>query len=244
MNTKSKLTIHFLSILLFYSISPSIKATLTKTDWQDLFKKKMVKEIKEIKGYPWPEVTLWAIIDKSTITSASIFSAYENQKKFIPGLIKSIPIKQITPTDIHVFFEKNMPWPLSNITYTTGNRLKKLNNNTYQISWYYVKADNLKDNYGTAIFSPLSNNKTLLTYQSFSNPSSTFARLIEGKMIRDISQTVMAIIKYIESQNNNNIIKYKKRLNDALIGKSVYKKIIQKYTTTTNNNMYLNKKTF
>ena len=117
---------------------------------------------------------------------------------YIPDILSSKVIKKNSETDVHIAFELNIPWPLSNSKYITGNKLSKEKNGNYQVKWYFIKSDSSKDNYGKIIFSNY-NGKTILRYQNFTHPRSSLAKLFKKKMIKKTKATVIAIKKRIET---------------------------------------------
>lgn len=163
--------------------------------------KLILKEIESDEG-PWPVILIYTMIETTAENSAAIFSAYHNQKDYVPNVLTSIPVKAVTPTDIHMSYEMKIPWPLSNTHYTTGNRLTKLADGSFDVEWYYVSSDSTEDNKGHATFTPFEN-KTIFTYKTFVKPRSIFAKLIKSKMKSDVKKTIEAIVLHIEKRSKD-----------------------------------------
>ena len=83
------------------------------------------------------------------------FHNYQDQKKYIPDLIKSDPRRKIGENETIVDFEMHDPWPLANSKYSTGNDFNRLENNEYEICWYLVESDSLTDSKGTGAIHPV-----------------------------------------------------------------------------------------
>ncbi len=49
--------------------------------------KELIIHSKEVAKCPWPELTVFALIDVSPAEAAALFSKYEDQKKYIPDLV-------------------------------------------------------------------------------------------------------------------------------------------------------------
>lgn len=212
----------FIPLITFANISSEISKAIDRGE--------TFVSSKEIQGAPWPEYTIATSLNLPTKEAVAIFSAYHHQKKYVPGVLSSDPVKHVAPTDVHVSFEMYMPWPLSNTFYTTGNILKKLDAGKFQVQWYYVESDSTRENKGSATFIPYKG-KTLLIYNSFIHPDSSFASLVSGKVKSDLIETIKAIKAHLEktySENPSAVKKYLTLLDQSLAGKMIYAQMIEK----------------
>lgn len=210
----------FVLFFLFNTIIFASISDKSEIEMQTLLSGKLIVKKEIIKDTPWPKVTILSIINATPLESISIFTAYNEHKDFIPDLLTSKVIKEITKTDVHISFELNIPWPLSNSKYVTGNKLSREKNNSYQVKWYFVKSDSSKDNYGKVVFSPYKD-KTIMEYQNFTQPKSSLAKLFKKKMIKKTKETVIEIKKRIEmirktSKIKTYILDLKNKLNHNL----------------------------
>ena len=184
-----------------FSMNPS--AELNREELAKLTNRELIIHSKEVSNCPWPEITVFTLIDASPVEAAALFSNYEDRKKYIPDLIKSDPTRRIAENEIIVDFEMRLPWPLGSSKYSTGNVLISLENNEYQISWYLVESDRLIDTKGIVQFIPYGN-KTLLKYQALIHPDSKFALFFGSRFKSSTAKTVQAIVTYIEETKKNN----------------------------------------
>ncbi len=196
----------FVLFFLFNTIIFASISDKSEIEMQTLLSGKLIVKKEIIKDTPWPKVTILSIINATPLESISIFTAYNEHKDFIPDLLTSKVIKEITKTDVHISFELNIPWPLSNSKYVTGNKLSREKNNSYQVKWYFVKSDSSKDNYGKVVFSPYKD-KTIMEYQNFTQPKSSLAKLFKKKMIKKTKETVIEIKNRIETISKTSKIK-------------------------------------
>jgi hypothetical protein len=190
-----------------FSLPPS--AELSQTELARLTNKELIIHSKEVPKCPWPEVTVFTLVDVSPVEAAALFSNYQDHKKYIPDLVKSDPIGRLAENEIIVDFEMRLPWPLANSKYSTGNIFNRLDNNEYQICWYLVESDSLLDSKGTVQFIPYGK-KTLLKYQSLIRPDSKLAAMFSSKARGSISKVVQAIVTYIEEIKKKNPEKIQK----------------------------------
>jgi hypothetical protein len=206
----------FLAFVLIMHASLGFSLTLypelNYTEQARLENKELIIRSRAIPQRPWPEITVFSVIDASPVEAAALFSNYQDQKRYIPDLIKSAPTRKIADNEVIVDFEMRTPWPLSNSKYSTRNVFKTLESNEYEISWNLVQSDSLIDSKGMAQFTPYGK-KTLFTYKSFIHPDSKFASMFSSKAKDGMSKTVQAIVTYIEETKKQNPEKVQKLIN-------------------------------
>jgi hypothetical protein len=198
---------------LSFSMPPH--AELTQTELAKLTNKELIVHSKDIPKRPWPEITIFTLIDVLPVEAAALFSDYQDQKKYIPDLMKSDPKKKLAENETVVDFEMQTPWPLANSKYSTGNVFKKLENDQYEISWYLVESDSLVDSKGIIQFAPFGK-KTLLKYRSLIHPDSKLASLFSSRVRSGTTKTVRAIVTYMEETKRRNPDKIQGLINTLL----------------------------
>jgi hypothetical protein len=185
---------------------------------------------KKIKGSPWPEITIITSIEAMPEQSAAIFFAYEEHKEFIPDLLISKPIKYISPTKLHIYFEMNLPWPVKNSKFITNNIISKIKGGGYKIRWEFVKSNTTKESYGGVSFLPYKN-KTMLIYKNYTLPKSGLAGIFKGSAFKKVKKTVLSIkrrIEFITKNRKDKLPHYIDNLHRALKGEYIYTKIVEK----------------
>ena len=193
-----------------FSLSPPPE--LNYTELARLTNKELIVHSRAIPKRPWPEITIFAVIDVLPVEAAAVFSNYQDQKKYIPDLLKSDPIKKIAENEIIVDFEMHFPWPLANSRYSTRNVFKVLENNGYEISWHMVESDSLIDTRGAIQFIPYGT-KTLLIYRSLIYPRSMLAPIFSSRVKASMSRMVQAIVTYTEETKKQNPEKIQRLIN-------------------------------
>ncbi len=224
-----KLLIFTLSGFFLYGLITASQYNLTKSQIIKLNRGSLVVKKKAVRGAPWPEVTIYSVINATPEESMAVYIAFPEHKNFIPGLLKSKPSKYITPTDIYVDFEVDLAWPLANSKFTTGNKIRKLGNGSYSVKWYPVRHSAAKDCHGEIKFIPFYN-KTLFIYRNFTLPKSRLASLFKGRMIKNLKRTIKAIIHRINGMKSKTekMERYINQLNRILSGKYIYEDIMTK----------------
>ena len=206
-----------------------VQSELTKDEIKLVTAREFVIKTREIQGLAWPEVTFYTTIDATPLEAMAIFAAYDIQKDYVPGVIKSIPIKHVSATDVLTAYEMHMPFPMSNAVYTHGGKIFR-HKNDYELQWYMMESTSAEDVKGSAYYTPF-NGKTLLRYKSLVVPRSIFGSLVKKVMIKDVEKSLVAIRNFTEKNIKENpalVSKYSEFITRALSGEFVYQTIIDK----------------
>lgn len=211
--------------LIFLAIATPLFAVmgLAPEEIKYLNQNKMQTITEVVDGKVWPKVTIKALIETTPIKAAAIFSAFDYQKNYIPDMMVSKVLSQPKPSEVHVYYELDMPWPINKGIYTNGHKISAPNEGQYQISWYSIKSDIAEDLKGSALFVPYEN-KTLLIYQTQVDPKSFFAGIFKKLMVKDVEKSLIKIVETIEKKQNESdfMEKYTKKFQNALSGISSY----------------------
>ncbi len=206
-----------------------IKSELSPAELARVTTREFVVKTEDVKDSPWPEITYYAMIDATPLEAIGLFAGYDNQKDYIPNLIKSHPVKHVSPTDVHTEYELHMPFPLSNARYIHGARIYK-HGDDYQTVWYLVESSSAEEVKGSAYFTEY-NGKTLFRYRSFVKPKSIFGSAVKKMMFKDVEKSITSIRAFIEKTKSENPAltnKYSEFITRALRGEFVYQTIIEK----------------
>lgn len=178
----------------------------------------------KIETSTWPKLHIYQIVNSTPLEALAIFLALDHQKNYLPALLKSTPIKHLSPTEVVTEYEMDLPWPLSTTTYTHGSNFKKFNEKHYQASWYMLKSESTKKVDGQAVFKEYKG-KTLMEYHISVNPKSVFAGIVRDLMVKDTKASLIAIKKEVErvkSEDQPLLKKYISFIERSLKGENVY----------------------
>lgn len=187
-------------------------------------------ETREIKDEVWPQVEAKALIKASPLASAAIFAAYDYQKNYVPGLLKSqVTVEEVLgkTNNTHVSYTMDMPWPISDSEYIHGHELSQPQKGSYKVRWYMVKSDSAENVRGHALFEPhpAMPQYTLLTYQSLVTPKSFLAGIFKKIMVKDVRKAIEATRDTTEKLLTTNpklVEKYQDKIKNVLAGKRAY----------------------
>jgi ribosome-associated toxin RatA of RatAB toxin-antitoxin module len=189
--------IYFLSTLIFISTSVyAAFADLRPVQLSELKTGKIIKKIVELDNEVWPQVTIIGLIPFSPEQNVKVFTEFETHKDFIPDIIRSKVVKQISAEEKWIEYKMKMPWPVEDSEYITSNVVKREGEN-FRISWHLIKANQMKATTGTVLFEAYEG-KTLMTYTSHITPDSSLAGMFTGRVAKDVEKTFHIITQHLQ----------------------------------------------
>ena len=195
--------IKILTLLSLLSLSPLSYSleTVTTGEEQELTQSNMVRKVNWKEGYIWPEVRILTVLDHLPQDNLNEFLNFETHKTYIPDMLESKVIKKISPNELNVYFEMEMPWPVKKTTHVTHNLITKNTDGSYTLKWNLVKADMLSATDGFMRFYPYKG-KTLLEYVSHIVPNSSLASMFKNRVADDVEKSVKKIVKHLNNTLN------------------------------------------
>ncbi|MEX0810818.1 MAG: hypothetical protein WD048_01295 [Chitinophagales bacterium] len=188
-----------LSILLLFSTPQDQQYNFTSAEKEQLHNGEVVVREEKIEGMPWPKTTSYTFVEISPLDGLAIFSDFKAQQNYIPRVMESGVKEYKKPWEIYASIKAEVPWPVNESNYTTGNILEHPNENHYRLIWYFVEAEHFNDTYGYISFHPFKG-KTLMVYNSFVEPMTPFlAKLFQGKVRSENLEVVKAIRDHLNS---------------------------------------------
>jgi hypothetical protein len=206
-----------------YAEKTILQTELSPSEIVKLKNNELILKIKEVEKSAWPELTVFVLVDSTPLESMGIFSALDYQHVYVPNVISSRPIKNISATEILTEYEMHVPFPLPNAIYTHGSIINKYEDD-YELTWYMVKSTSTEEVKGSAYFTQFQG-KTLFRYKSFIRPKSMFGALVKSIMVSDVKKTIMAIRAHIIKLKNEKsplLLKYSEYISRSLNGEFVY----------------------
>ncbi len=162
----------------------------------------VVEEIKWRDEFVWPLVTMRALVPGSPEANMKSFTQFDKHPSFIPDLLVSKVVKTISPTQMHVYAEMKVPWPVNKSTYTTNNVITKKPDGSVDLTWNKVEGKLIKATDGHITFTPYEG-KSLMEYQSQIVPDSKFAGMVKNQVPKDVRASVTKIIEYLKSEQGS-----------------------------------------
>ena len=185
-----------LVIMMLFSFSTFSSELLSPKEKQTISSGALVKRVIWKKGFVWPQVLVYVLLKHTPAQNMSAFSHFDTHKTFIPDMLESRIVKKISPEQMHVYFEMKIPWPINKSTYTTNNVITQEADGSHKLTWNLVKSDMLKSTEGHMKFIPYEG-KTLLEYDTFIVPNSSFAGMFKNRVETDVENSVKKIVSHL-----------------------------------------------
>jgi hypothetical protein len=190
-----------LSTLLSLPCVGFTEINLTQSQRQEIAKGNMVKEVNWKEGYVWPEVTILTVLNHSPLDNMNVFLDFDAHKTYVPDMLESKIVKKVSPQQMQVYFEMEMPWPVKKTSHVTNNVVSNHSDGSYTLTWNLVKADMLKATDGSMTFYPYEG-KTLLKYVSLIVPNSSLAGMFKDRVASDVEKSVQKITRHLTKTLN------------------------------------------
>lgn len=189
-------------------------------------------QVVEVKGEVWPKIIITGAIATDPLTAVALYYDLDNQHSYIPDLPVSLPMKHISPTEVHTYYERKLPWPFDKGIYVNGTTLEKLPDG-HRVRWYQVYNPDSHDATGSATFVTHPEG-TWMTYETFVRPKSFFAGIIKKIFQKETLAALYALREHIESTAKNSpglAEQYRQYILQAYQGLSPYEPSIKKNAT-------------
>jgi hypothetical protein len=169
---------------------------ITPAENEKLLKGESIQYVKWKEGYVWPEVSMRVLLDHKPEENVTEFMKFETHKDYIPDDLESKVVKKMSPENFHVYLAMEMPWPVKKSEQVTNNVLTKGTDGSFTLRWNLVKAEFVKATDGHVTFKPY-NGKTLMEYETFIVPNSSFAGMFKDRVAKDVGTTVKKISTHL-----------------------------------------------
>lgn len=186
-----------------FILTTQVEYDLSESDISSLKKNELVVREQPIDTLPWPETTTYALANVSPLEALAVFTDFDAQENYIPRVQSSKGIVQKQPWIVNLKIKAEVPWPVNESSYTTGNVIEQYGPEKYRVEWYMVEAEHFNNTVGYAAFEPFQG-KTLIIYNSLVEPQTPFlAQFFKGRVISENKQVVGAIRDRMNTVKND-----------------------------------------
>jgi len=185
-----------LSFISFQFTYASVVDELSPAELERVNQGKQVVHLKDLSGKPWPEVTIYQRFLVSPEEIMAVFTDIEIQPEYMPNVLKASVSKRIHKTKEQVDYQVDLPFPLSDESYTVENTYVRESNDLYNVSWTLVRADSTREATGKASFEKYHTSNfagVIVGYRNLVVPDSSFAGPLKGQAIKQVKELVQAI---------------------------------------------------
>jgi hypothetical protein len=159
----------------------------------------------DVAGAPWPNCRIYKWVPATPEEAMAIFSDYQLQASYVPGLTKS-QISSHQGKTSNVDYTVTLPMGFGSESYTAIDTISSYDSaSSYKVSWTVVPTKTIKESLGDARFEAMDSAQghgTLLAYYSFVYPVRWGVNLgwVVEKSKKTITENVAAIAKQIEKE--------------------------------------------
>lgn len=169
--------------------------SLTVAERRQLDQGELIVKMREVEGYPWPEVTVYRRVAASPEEVMAVYADFERQVEYLPKLVESRIVKRVSRNSFHVSYEYEVTGPnerytvLAAVTRSPGG---------LQATWALVKGRYVRRLSGQMKVEALGSG-ALIEYTNRVDPGFFGVSLGSPKTTaRQLRETVQALATYAE----------------------------------------------
>jgi hypothetical protein len=180
----------------------SLLNDLNKAQLDQVVRGEQVVTMQDVQGNPWPRLKLYQRVHATPEEVAAVFFDYTNAKEYIPNVFKSDISRHVTLSVVEVDFGIDIPL-LPDEFYTVRNSLTAGRDGSYCVAWTLVRALQTKASEGSLQVEKFEEG-AVLRYTNLVTPGSAMARLLKLIAMKQMRNTVHAIVRQVEKQKREN----------------------------------------
>jgi len=164
----------------------------------------------------WPKAWVYQLIHSTPEEAAAVFFEYEAGVNYLPNVRKSKISRRMDARTCEVDYTLSVP-VMKDEWYTIRNVLSSFgdgNRKGFRVDWTLVRARSTQGTVGYARFESI-RSETALIYYNFVTPGSSIAGAVKGKAMKQVRDTVHALVKEIERVRTHEVQTLQARV-DAL----------------------------
>jgi hypothetical protein len=158
---------------------------------RDLAAGQVVVQSKKIPDAPWPQLSLYQVVDAPTKAMISLLNDYASAPSYTPNMISAKLITTNADGTKDVEYTVKMP-VLGKMTYTVRNTYTK-SGKSFSVSWVLLKSPFAKKSDGSIRVEPYGNNQTLMCYTNLVIPITNIIPGLQNQALSEAKTTVAAI---------------------------------------------------
>lgn len=192
---------------LFLSLAP-LKADLAKevprAERANLAAGQTVVVSTDVAGLPWPNLSLYRIVNSTPDIVANLFTDYASAPGYIPGMLAAKVIATNADGTKDVRYTVKVP-VLQNMSYVVRNSFSH-NSQTYTVSWKLLQSAMAKASDGSLRIEPCGDNRTLMCYSNLCVPVTNLVACLKNQALVEAKNTVLAIATEAERRANKSSV--------------------------------------
>jgi hypothetical protein len=151
----------------------------------------VVVKSRDVKSGPWPELSLYQVVDAPPEVMKNLFLDYDSAPSYTPGMLAAKVVANNPDGTKDVQYTVKVP-VLQKISYTVRNRYSQKGRN-FSVGWTLLQSPLAKSVDGSLRIEPYGNNKTLLCYTNLVVPITNLVAGLKNQALTEAKATVRAI---------------------------------------------------
>lgn len=157
----------------------------------ELAQGQVVVKSKTVPGAPWPQLSLYQVVDAPPEVLADLFMDYSAAPSYTPGMIAAKVVANNTDGSKDVQYTVKVPI-LQKISYTVRNTYTRKGKN-FEVDWTLIQSPLAKSVDGSLRIEPYGSGQTLLCYTNLVVPVTNLVAGLKNQALTEAKATVRAI---------------------------------------------------
>jgi hypothetical protein len=157
----------------------------------ELAQGQVVVKSKTVPGAPWPQLSLYQVVDAPPDVLSDLFMDYSAAPSYTPGMIAAKVVANNSDGSKDVQYTVKVPI-LQKISYTVRNTYTRKGKN-FEVDWTLIQSPLAKSVDGSLRIEPYGNGQTLLCYTNLVVPITNLVAGLKNQALTEAKATVRAI---------------------------------------------------
>jgi hypothetical protein len=185
--------------------APALRAELlnkvSADEQKELAAGQVVVESTKVQGAPWPQLSLYQVVDAPPKVMADLLNDYSSAPSYTPNMISAKLIGTNGDGSKDIEYTAKMP-VFGTMTYSVRNTYVRKGKD-FTVSWTLLKSPFAKKSDGSIKIEPYGNNQTIMCYTNLVVPITSMIPGIQGQALSEAKSTVAAIKGEAEKRAKN-----------------------------------------
>lgn len=171
-----------------------------KSQRDELAEGQTVVKSTDVAGAPWPQLSLYRVVNAPPSVVADLFSDYAAAPTYTPGLLNAQVIATNPDGTKDVRYTVKAPL-IQKTSYTVRNTYVRSGPN-YTVSWKLLQSPLAKQSDGSLRIEPYDGDRTLLCYTNLCIPITNLVAGLKDQALVEAKNTVLALATEAERRAN------------------------------------------
>jgi len=190
----------FCFLLLSAIARADIVKEVPKSQRDELAEGQTVVKSKDIAGVPWPQLSLYRVVNAPPSVVIDLFTDYGSAPAFTPGLLSAQVIASNSDGTKDVRYTVKVP-VIQKTSYTVRNTYEQ-SGESYTVSWKLLQSPLAKQSDGSLRIEPYDGDRTLMCYTNLCVPITNLVSGLKNQALVEAKNTVLAIATEAERRAN------------------------------------------